>query len=104
MSTSKENISLRNVYTNNLKNIDVDFPLGKFSVVTGVSGSGKSSLVFDSLYGESYRCYVESLSSFARQYLKQCQNHQSNTSKIFQQQLLLVSLNLEQIIDLLLVR
>lgn len=63
-------IELRGVATNNLKNIDVAFPLGKITVVTGVSGSGKSSLVFDTLYGESYRRYVESLSSFARQYLK----------------------------------
>ena len=70
MPAKKDLISLKNVRTNNLKNLDVDFPLGKFSVVTGVSGSGKSSLVFDTLYGESYRCYVESLSSFARQYLK----------------------------------
>lgn len=70
MPKDKDYISLKNVHTNNLKHIDVDFPLGQFSVVTGVSGSGKSSLVFDTLYGESYRCYVESLSSFARQYLK----------------------------------
>jgi excinuclease ABC subunit A len=62
-------IELRGVQTNNLKNIDVQFPPGKLSVVTGVSGSGKSSLVFDSLYAEAYRRYVESLSSFARQYL-----------------------------------
>ncbi len=70
MATKIETIDLLNVSTNNLKNIDASFPLGKISVVTGVSGSGKSSLVFDSLYAESYRRYVESLSSFARQYLK----------------------------------
>lgn len=69
-SSSQEFIELRSVGTNNLKNIDVDFPLGRLTVVTGVSGSGKSSLVFDTLYAESYRRYVESLSSFARQYLK----------------------------------
>lgn len=63
-------IELNGVATNNLKEIDVAFPLGRISVVTGVSGSGKSSLVFDTLYGEAYRRYVESLSSFARQYLK----------------------------------
>ena len=63
-------IELRGVSTNNLKAINAGFPLGKITVVTGVSGSGKSSLVFDTLYGESYRRYVESLSSFARQYLK----------------------------------
>lgn len=63
-------IQLKEVSTNNLKGIDVKFPLQSFTVVTGVSGSGKSSLVFDSLYGESYRRYVESLSSFARQYMQ----------------------------------
>ncbi|MDB2447130.1 excinuclease ABC subunit UvrA [bacterium] len=71
MATStNENINLHGVRTNNLKNLDLDIPLGKLTVVTGVSGSGKSSLVFDTLYGESYRRYVDSLSSFARQYLK----------------------------------
>ena len=63
-------IQLEGVKTHNLKGIDVEFPIGKMTVVTGVSGSGKSSLVFDTLYSESYRRYVESLSSFARQYLK----------------------------------
>jgi excinuclease ABC subunit A len=65
-----DQIKLNRVKTNNLKGFDVRIPLGQLTVVTGVSGSGKSSLVFDSLYGESYRRYVESLSSFARQYLK----------------------------------
>ena len=65
-----ETIQLYGVSTHNLKGINVEFPLGRYTVVTGVSGSGKSSLVFDTLYGESYRRYVESLSSFARQYLK----------------------------------
>jgi excinuclease ABC subunit A len=63
-------IEVNDVKTNNLKGFSVKFPLGKLSVVTGVSGSGKSSLVFDTLYGEAYRRYVDSLSSFARQYLK----------------------------------
>ncbi|MBC7659728.1 MAG: excinuclease ABC subunit UvrA [Chitinophagaceae bacterium] len=66
-----QNIELNGVRTHNLKNFSIKFPLGKISVVTGVSGSGKSSLVFDTLYGEAYRRYVESLSSYARQYLKQ---------------------------------
>jgi len=63
-------IHLAKVGTHNLKHLDVKIPLGQLTVVTGVSGSGKSSLVFDTLYGEAYRRYVESLSSFARQYLK----------------------------------
>ena len=66
-----ESIELVGIRTHNLKNFSIKFPLGKISVVTGVSGSGKSSLVFDTLYGEAYRRYVESLSSYARQYLKQ---------------------------------
>ena len=66
----QEYIELDGVATNNLKSIDVKFPLHQLTAVTGVSGSGKSSLVFDTLYAEAYRRYVESLSSFARQYLK----------------------------------
>lgn len=67
---TSESIIFKEVRTHNLKGFDLNLPLGKISVVTGVSGSGKSSLVFDTLYGESYRRYVESLSSYARQYLK----------------------------------
>ena len=54
---------------NNLKNIDVDIPRNKLVVITGLSGSGKSSLAFDTLYAEGQRRYVESLSSYARQFL-----------------------------------
>lgn len=66
---SGRNIVLRGVRVNNLKNVDVCFPAGKLVVVTGLSGSGKSSLVFDTLYAEGQRRYVESLSSYARQFL-----------------------------------
>lgn len=62
-------IEVKGARVNNLKNIDIDVPLGKFIVVTGVSGSGKSSLAFDTLYAEGQRRYVESLSSYARQFL-----------------------------------
>jgi excinuclease ABC subunit A len=62
-------IRLRGVRQNNLKNLDVDFPLGQLTVVTGVSGSGKSSLVFDTLYAEGQRRYVETFSPYARQFL-----------------------------------
>ena len=63
-------IAIKGAATNNLKAIDVDIALGQLTVVTGVSGSGKSSLLFDTLYAESYRRYLDSLSSFARQYMK----------------------------------
>jgi excinuclease ABC subunit A len=70
LQENQQFIELHGVSTNNLKGIDVKIPLHLLTVVTGVSGSGKSSLVFDTLYAEAYRRYVESLSSFARQYLK----------------------------------
>jgi excinuclease ABC subunit A len=63
-------IILRNVRVHNLKGIDLDVPLDTFIVVTGVSGSGKSSLAFDTLYAEGQRRYIESLSSYARQFLE----------------------------------
>lgn len=62
-------ISARGIRVNNLKNIDVEIPHGKFVVITGVSGSGKSSLAFDTLYAEGQRRYVESLSTYARQFM-----------------------------------
>ncbi len=69
MSTT-EKILLRGVKVHNLKNIDLDVPLNKLIAVTGVSGSGKSSLAFDTLYAEGQRRYIESLSSYARQFLE----------------------------------
>ncbi len=68
MSESKY-ISIRGAKVNNLKNIDVNIPRNKLVVITGLSGSGKSSLAFDTLYAEGQRRYVESLSSYARQFL-----------------------------------
>ena len=62
-------INIKGARVNNLKNIDLDLPLGEMIVVTGVSGSGKSSLAFDTLYAEGQRRYVESLSAYARQFL-----------------------------------
>ncbi len=66
---SQEYIEIKGARVNNLKNIDVRIPRNKFVVITGVSGSGKSSLAFDTLYAEGQRRYVESLSSYARQFL-----------------------------------
>src|SRR5580692_2718800 len=61
---------VRGARTHNLKNIDVTLPIGKLIIVTGVSGSGKSSLAFDTIYAEGQRRYVESLSAYARQFLE----------------------------------
>ncbi len=65
------NIELRGVRVHNLKSIDVDIPLNRLTVITGVSGSGKSSLAFDTLYAEGQRRYIESFSSSARRHLDQ---------------------------------
>ena len=67
----QENIIVKGARANNLKNIDVTIPRDKLVVVTGVSGSGKSSLAFDTIYAEGQRRYVESLSSYARMFLGQ---------------------------------
>jgi excinuclease ABC subunit A len=65
-----ESIKIRGARTHNLKNIDIDLPRHKLVVITGLSGSGKSSLAFDTLYAEGQRRYVESLSAYARQFLQ----------------------------------
>ncbi|MFN9804934.1 MAG: hypothetical protein ACK56N_00695, partial [Betaproteobacteria bacterium] len=67
--SSDKTIRIRGARQNNLKNLDVDLPTGELIVVTGVSGSGKSSLVFDTLYAEGQRRYVETFSPYARQFL-----------------------------------
>src|SRR6202522_3981405 len=64
-------IQVRGARENNLQNVDVEIPRNKLVVVTGVSGSGKSSLAFDTIYAEGQRRYVESLSAYARQFLGQ---------------------------------
>ncbi len=66
----EESISIRGARLHNLKNISLDIPHNQMSVITGVSGSGKSSLAFDTIYAEGQRRYVESLSAYARQFLE----------------------------------
>ena len=66
-----DKIVVKGAREHNLKNIDVEIPRGKLVVITGLSGSGKSSLAFDTIYAEGQRRYVESLSAYARQFLDQ---------------------------------
>ena len=65
----RDKISIKGAKVNNLKNVDLDIPRDKLVVFTGLSGSGKTSLAFDTLYAEGQRRYMESLSSYARQFL-----------------------------------
>ena len=69
MESENNSIKVKGARVNNLKNISVDIPRDTFTVITGLSGSGKSSLAVDTLYAEGQRRYVESLSSYARQFL-----------------------------------
>ena len=68
---NKNFIKIRGAAEHNLKNIDLDIPRDQLVVLTGLSGSGKSSLAFDTIYAEGQRRYMESLSSYARQFLGQ---------------------------------
>ncbi len=70
MTSSNDAIVIRGARTHNLKNLSCEIPHGKLTVISGVSGSGKSSLAFDTIYAEGQRRYVESLSSYARQFLE----------------------------------
>lgn len=76
---SKELIRIRGARTHNLKNIDIDIPRGRLTVITGVSGSGKSSLAFDTIFAEGQRQYVESLSVYARQFIDQLERPDVDT-------------------------
>ena len=79
-SSERKYIKIRGACEHNLKNIDVDIPRDEFVVLTGLSGSGKSSLAFDTIYAEGQRRYMESLSSYARQFLGQMEK--PNVEKI----------------------
>jgi excinuclease ABC subunit A len=70
LTSANDSIVIRGARTHNLKNISCDIPHGKLTVISGVSGSGKSSLAFDTIYAEGQRRYVESLSAYARQFLE----------------------------------
>src|SRR6202795_3193977 len=70
-STAMDRIVIKGAREHNLKNIDIEIPRGQLVVITGLSGSGKSSLAFDTIYAEGQRRYVESLSAYARQFLEQ---------------------------------
>ena len=70
---AQDKIIVKGARTHNLKNVDVEMPRNKLIVFTGLSGSGKSSLAFDTIFAEGQRRYVESLSSYARQFLDQMQ-------------------------------
>ena len=70
MKKPTQSIRIRGARTHNLQNVSVSIPTGQLTVVTGVSGSGKSSLAFDTLYAEGQRRYAESLSTYARQFLE----------------------------------
>src|SRR3954467_10405043 len=72
-SSHEEKIIVKGARTHNLKNITVEMPRNKMVVFTGLSGSGKSSLAFDTIFAEGQRRYVESLSAYARQFLRQMQ-------------------------------
>lgn len=76
---STELIRIRGARTHNLKNVDIDIPRGKLTVITGVSGSGKSSLAFDTIFAEGQRQYVESLSVYARQFVDQLERPEVDT-------------------------
>lgn len=74
-----DTIIVRGAREHNLKNVDVDLPKKRLIVVTGVSGSGKSSLAFDTIYAEGQRRYVESLSAYARQFIGQMEKPKYDT-------------------------
>src|SRR5689334_23770403 len=76
-AASSREIRVRGAREHNLKNVDVSIPRDKLVVITGLSGSGKSSLAFDTIYAEGQRRYVESLSAYARQFLEMMQKPRS---------------------------
>ena len=80
-SIELNSIQIQGAREHNLKNIDLELPKKKFVVITGVSGSGKSSLAFDTVFAEGQRRYVESLSAYARQFIGQMEKPKFDTIK-----------------------
>lgn len=78
-----DKITVQGARTHNLKNIDLEIPRDSLIVITGLSGSGKSSLAFDTLYAEGQRRYVESLSAYARQFLSMMENPTLTILKVY---------------------
>ena len=76
-----DTIIVKGAKLHNLKNIDVEIPKNKLTVITGLSGSGKSSLAFDTIYAEGQRRYVESLSTYARNFLQLMEKPSKNSTK-----------------------
>ena len=86
----KQLIKIRGANENNLKHVDVDIPRNQFVVLTGLSGSGKSSLAFDTIYAEGQRRYMESLSSYARSFWDRWKNRMWRRSKVCRRQFPLI--------------
>src|SRR5258708_28381956 len=78
---ASDKIVIRGAREHNLKNIDLEIPRDQLVVITGLSGSGKSSLAFDTIYAEGQRRYVESLSAYARQFLEQMEKPEVDSSE-----------------------
>ena len=95
-----DKIIVKGARENNLKNVDIELPKNKLIVMTGVSGSGKSSLAFDTIYAEGQRRYVESLSAYARQFLGGTEKQMLILLKDYPHLLVLIRKRLQRILVL----
>ena len=101
---TKDYIRIRGARQNNLKSLNIDLPLNELIVITGVSGSGKSSLAFDTIYSEGQRRYVETFSPYARQFLDRMDKPKVERIEGFHRRSLLIRPILSGLRDLLSVR